>query len=641
MQQSLLHELTTSITPQLIGHAAHLLHESPANTGKAIAAALPILLSGASVLTGTQSGLTALANLSGNSANDGKLLHQLPALYQGRLDGTPMAVLGKQLLAASFGSRAQDAAKELASVSGLKPASSERLLGILSPHVLSVLGDHQRSSGAKGAAGLASLLAASSGTTAASGAARATAAIVGKGGRIAKAARPAKAGWGLWGWDWKTLAPVGVIALMGLMGWLLAFKTDGPVPVAVAPAAPKVAAAAPPAAEIKAEVKSAEVKAEVKAAAPAAQPVAPAVIEVAKTAAAVVPGVTSFYGSTPSPAEAAAQLNPDYVPAKAVVAAAAAPVEVPVAAPVAAPVPGITSFYGSGPSPAEAAAQLNPDYVPAKAVVAEAAAPVAAPVAGITSFYGSTPSPADAAAQLNPDYVPAIPVVVEVAAPVAAPVPGVTSFYGSTPSPAEAAAQFNPDYVAPAPVVVAVAPEPARAPVALKPVAEAPKPAPVPGVTTFFGMTRTPAEAEARANPDYKPRSVAAVAPVAAPVTIQSCQDSVTAAVKSGPILFENAKATLTSASVSTLDRVAAAFKACPAARLQVNGHTDNSGSADMNQDLSERRAESVVEYLTSKGVDGDVLGSAGFGLTQPIAPNDSAANKALNRRIEFIVGKK
>ena len=60
-----------------------------------------------------------------------------------------------------------------------------------------------------------------------------------------------------------------------------------------------------------------------------------------------------------------------------------------------------------------------------------------------------------------------------------------------------------------------------------------------------------------------------------------------------------------------------------------------------MNQDLSERRAESVVEYLTSKGVDGDVLGSAGFGLTQPIAPNDSAANKALNRRIEFIVGKK
>ena len=150
MQQSLLNELTTSITPELVGHAAHLLHESPANTGKAIAAALPTLLSGASMLTGTQSGLTALANLASNSANDGKLLHQLPALYQGRLDGTPMAVLGKQLLAASFGSRAQDAAKELASESGLKPASSERLLGILSPHVLSVIGHHQRAEGAKG-----------------------------------------------------------------------------------------------------------------------------------------------------------------------------------------------------------------------------------------------------------------------------------------------------------------------------------------------------------------------------------------------------------------------------------------------------------------------------------------------------------
>ncbi len=102
---------------------------------------------------------------------------------------------------------------------------------------------------------------------------------------------------------------------------------------------------------------------------------------------------------------------------------------------------------------------------------------------------------------------------------------------------------------------------------------------------------------------------------------------------------FTFASATITDESRLTLDRVAAAIKACPSTRLRIEGHTDADGDETRNLNLSERRAASVVEYLTKTGgVDAARITAVGFGQTKPIAPNDSAENKGKNRRIDFVV---
>lgn len=72
--------------------------------------------------------------------------------------------------------------------------------------------------------------------------------------------------------------------------------------------------------------------------------------------------------------------------------------------------------------------------------------------------------------------------------------------------------------------------------------------------------------------------------------------------------------------------------------KLRVEGHTDNSGTPVHNLKLSQDRADSVVKYLVSKGIDANRLVGVGYGMTRPVAPNDTPANKALNRRTEFHV---
>jgi outer membrane protein OmpA-like peptidoglycan-associated protein len=72
--------------------------------------------------------------------------------------------------------------------------------------------------------------------------------------------------------------------------------------------------------------------------------------------------------------------------------------------------------------------------------------------------------------------------------------------------------------------------------------------------------------------------------------------------------------------------------------KLRVEGHTDNSGNPAANVKLSQERADAVVKYLEGKGVDAGRVVGVGYGATRPVAPNDTAANKALNRRTEFHV---
>jgi outer membrane protein OmpA-like peptidoglycan-associated protein len=103
-------------------------------------------------------------------------------------------------------------------------------------------------------------------------------------------------------------------------------------------------------------------------------------------------------------------------------------------------------------------------------------------------------------------------------------------------------------------------------------------------------------------------------------------------------IYFDSGSATLKTESYPVLDGIADLLKANPAARVEIGGHTDSDGSESFNQDLSERRAESVRVYLVQRGVASSMLSTRGYGETSPVASNSTPEGKAQNRRIEFRV---
>ena len=91
-----------------------------------------------------------------------------------------------------------------------------------------------------------------------------------------------------------------------------------------------------------------------------------------------------------------------------------------------------------------------------------------------------------------------------------------------------------------------------------------------------------------------------------------------------------------------TLNSVAIVLRKYDRTTVLVNGHTDSDGGITYNQRLSERRAQTVSNELMNKGVSPGRLVARGFGKTQPIASNNTAAGKALNRRVEIhIVGQR
>lgn len=98
---------------------------------------------------------------------------------------------------------------------------------------------------------------------------------------------------------------------------------------------------------------------------------------------------------------------------------------------------------------------------------------------------------------------------------------------------------------------------------------------------------------------------------------------------------FDVDAATLRPESRPALDGVVKAAQAHPDWRLAIEGHTDNTGNDAHNQDLSQRRADSVRKYLADAGVPVDRLRAQGFGTSHPVAPNDNPAGRAQNRRVE------
>ncbi|HET7499454.1 MAG TPA: OmpA family protein, partial [Kofleriaceae bacterium] len=103
-------------------------------------------------------------------------------------------------------------------------------------------------------------------------------------------------------------------------------------------------------------------------------------------------------------------------------------------------------------------------------------------------------------------------------------------------------------------------------------------------------------------------------------------------------VYFKLDKAIIEQRSFTLLDNVAAVLASHPTLTVQVEGHTDSQGDDAYNLELSQRRAEAVVEYLVSKGVDRARLQAKGFGETQPIADNKTQTGRAQNRRVVFTI---
>ncbi|MBR9978588.1 MAG: OmpA family protein [Bacteroidetes bacterium] len=103
-------------------------------------------------------------------------------------------------------------------------------------------------------------------------------------------------------------------------------------------------------------------------------------------------------------------------------------------------------------------------------------------------------------------------------------------------------------------------------------------------------------------------------------------------------INFETNSAVITPDSETILRMALNTLRTNPDLRVEIQGHTDDVGGRNMNQDLSERRANAVREYFIERGIDGDRMTARGYGLDQPLVPNDSPENRQRNRRIQFRV---
>jgi outer membrane protein OmpA-like peptidoglycan-associated protein len=108
--------------------------------------------------------------------------------------------------------------------------------------------------------------------------------------------------------------------------------------------------------------------------------------------------------------------------------------------------------------------------------------------------------------------------------------------------------------------------------------------------------------------------------------------------VNMSDVLFDTARHTLRPGAREKLARVAGVLLSHPGLHLEVEGHTDSVGTDTYNQGLSERRAESVRDYLIQQGIQRDAIAAHGFGESQPVVSNDSSTGRQQNRRVEVIV---
>jgi OOP family OmpA-OmpF porin len=104
----------------------------------------------------------------------------------------------------------------------------------------------------------------------------------------------------------------------------------------------------------------------------------------------------------------------------------------------------------------------------------------------------------------------------------------------------------------------------------------------------------------------------------------------------SAVVLFDVNSAEIKSKAFPMLDEVVLVMKQNPDLKVEIDGHTDNTGSAQYNMTLSEKRAESVRDILVNKGIAPNRIETKGFGFTKPAASNKTKEGRAKNRRVEF-----
>ncbi len=105
-----------------------------------------------------------------------------------------------------------------------------------------------------------------------------------------------------------------------------------------------------------------------------------------------------------------------------------------------------------------------------------------------------------------------------------------------------------------------------------------------------------------------------------------------------GDVLFSSGRADLKAGSAGNLDKLVTALREAPDRHVLIEGHTDSIGSDDMNLALSQKRADAVSLYLTGHGVESGRIAATGKGKAYPVAGNETAAGRQLNRRVEVTI---
>lgn len=161
----------------------------------------------------------------------------------------------------------------------------------------------------------------------------------------------------------------------------------------------------------------------------------------------------------------------------------------------------------------------------------------------------------------------------------------------------------------------------------------------IPSGTVSFDFTfrRNGTDGAAPAVAPVEPTAPAAAAlETSGDFSVEECAGRFEILSRTGNIYFKSGSTRLAAESAPLLDSLADIIARCPGMVIKVSGYTDSDGSDAANKKLSDARAKAVASYLVGKGIEADRITAEGFGEENPAFPNDSAENKAKNRRIEF-----
>ncbi len=120
------------------------------------------------------------------------------------------------------------------------------------------------------------------------------------------------------------------------------------------------------------------------------------------------------------------------------------------------------------------------------------------------------------------------------------------------------------------------------------------------------------------------------------PLAATDCHDALEAVLKTGRIAFSSGQADIAADSFGLLDRVSAVVDRCPDADVDVAAYSSSQGSASKNRDRTQARADAIVDFLVSAGIERERLSGVGYGEDHPIADNNTPDGRAQNERIEF-----